>query len=254
LERDQIESIIESLLFVAGEPVSLKRMTDIVGDVERAEVRAALEELQRRCEGPERGLRIVEVAGGYQLQTPADNAPWVGRLLQTRPIRLSRASIETLAIVAYRQPLTKAEVDEIRGVDSGGVLKTLLEYGFIRIAGRKDVPGKPLIYATDKRFMEFFRLKSLADLPTLREMEEIQEERLAEAQEAGVLPLEDGAEYGETEEPGDAQAEGEADEAAENFEDPGPEDETPGDEGEAGDSPSEPDPGPEGGTENDEEQ
>ncbi len=192
MEREQIESIIESLLFVAGEPVSLKRMTEIVGDdVKRAEVQAAVEELQRRHEGPERGLRIVEVAGGYQLQTTPDNAPWVGRLLQTRPIRLSRASIETLAIVAYRQPLTKAEVDEIRGVDSGGVLKTLLEYGFVRIAGRKDVPGKPLIYATDKRFMEFFRLKSLADLPTLREMEEIQEERLAEAQDAGVIPLED---------------------------------------------------------------
>ncbi|HUT52083.1 MAG TPA: SMC-Scp complex subunit ScpB [bacterium] len=191
MERERIESIIESLLFVAGEPVPLKRMCEVIGEAKKAEVLAALDELMRRMDSPERGLRVVEVAGGYQFQTAPDNALWAGRLLQSRPMRLSRASLETLAIVAYRQPVTRAEVDEIRGVDSGGVLKTLLEYGFIRIAGRKDVPGRPLIYATDKRFMEFFRLKSLAELPTLRELSEIQEDRIAEAEQQGILPLED---------------------------------------------------------------
>jgi segregation and condensation protein B len=191
VEREKIESIIESLLFVAGEPVTVKRMCEVIGEAKKAEIQAALDELMRRLEDPARGLRVVEVAGGYQFQTAPDNAPWAARLLQARPIRLSRASLEALAIVAYRQPATRSEVDEIRGVDSGGVLKTLLEYGFIRIAGRKDVPGKPLIYATDKRFMEFFRLKSLAELPTLRELSEIQEERLAEAEQQGILPLED---------------------------------------------------------------
>ncbi len=187
MDREKIESVIESLLFAAGEPVSLKKLCDYISEAPRADVRAALEELVRKCEHEKRGVRVLEVAGGHQLQTPPDNSPWVGKLLQQRPIRLSRPALETLAIVAYRQPVSKSEIEEIRGVDSGGVLKTLLDYGFLRIAGRKDVPGKPLIYATDKRFMEFFRLKSLAELPTLRELEEIQEQRLADGQ--GELPL-----------------------------------------------------------------
>jgi segregation and condensation protein B len=191
VEREKIQSIIESLLFVAGEPVPMKRICEVISEVKKPEIRAALEELMKRFDSDERGLRVVEVAGGYQFQTAPDNSLWAGRLLQTRPVRLSRASLETLAIVAYRQPVTRSEVEEIRGVDSGGVLKTLLEYGFVRIAGRKDVPGKPLIYATDKRFMEFFRMKSLAELPTLKELSEIQEERLTEAEQQGILPLED---------------------------------------------------------------
>ena len=191
MEREKIEAIIESLLFVAGEPVSFRRMCEIIAEAPKAEVQAALEELIKKFEAPDRGLTIAEVAGGWQLQTDSDNALWVGRLLQARPIRLSRPSLETLAMVAYKQPVTKAEIDDIRGVDSGGVLKTLLDYGFIRIAGRKDVPGKPLIYGTDRRFMEFFRMKSLSELPTLREMEEIQAEQLGAAQ--NELPLDGGA-------------------------------------------------------------
>ncbi|MFO8058283.1 MAG: SMC-Scp complex subunit ScpB [bacterium] len=191
MERDRIESILESLLFVAGEPLSLKRMDEVISEAPRAEIQEALEELIKKWDAPERGLRISEVAGGYQVQTWTENSPWVGRLLQSRPVRLSRASIETLAIVAYKQPVARAEIEQIRGVDSGGVLKTLLEYGFIKIAGRKDVPGKPLIYATDKKFMEFFRLKSLADLPTLKEMEDIQEERLSEGGSQADLPFDE---------------------------------------------------------------
>jgi len=190
LEREQIESIIESLLFVSGEPLTVKRIGELIPEVKRKEVQAALAEICRRWESPERGLRVLEVAGGWQLQTAPENAPWVGRLVQTRPVRLSRPAIETLAIVAYNQPVTRAEIEELRAVDSGGVLKTLCEHGFVRIVGRKDVPGKPLIYATDKKFMEFFRLKSLAELPTLREMEEIQEERIKTAEQQGLLPLE----------------------------------------------------------------
>ena len=191
MDREKIEAIIESLLFVAGEPVSLRRLCEIIAEAQKAEVQEALEELVKKFEAPDRGLVIAEVAGGWQLQTSADNALWVGRLLQARPIRLSRPSLETLAMVAYKQPVTKAEIDDIRGVDSGGVLKTLLDYGFIRITGRKDVPGKPLIYGTDRRFMEFFRMKSLSELPTLREMEEIQAEQLGGAQ--ADLPLDGGA-------------------------------------------------------------
>jgi len=191
VEREKIESIIESLLFASGEPLSLKKMQDIIEEADKKDVRQALEELVNKWEAPECGLRIVDVAGGYQFQTSADNAQWVGRMLQSRPVRLSRPSLETLAIVAYRQPVTKAEIEDVRGVDSGGVLKTLLEYGFIRIMGRKDVPGKPLIYATDKRFMEFFCLKSLAELPTLKELEEIQEEKIAQVEKEGGKTDED---------------------------------------------------------------
>lgn len=197
MEREQIESIIESLLFVAGEPLTVKRIGELIPELKRKEVQAALTELCRRWESPERGLRVIEVAGGWQFQTAPENAPWVGRLVQTRPVRLSRPAIETLAIVAYNQPVTRAEIEELRAVDSGGVLKTLCEHGFVKIAGRKDVPGKPLIYATDNKFMEFFRLKSLAELPTLREMEEIQEERIKTAEQQGLLPLELGDEPAE---------------------------------------------------------
>jgi segregation and condensation protein B len=216
VEPEKIQSILESLLFVAGEPLPLKRLAELVG-AKRKEIQAALTELAAQWDAPGCGLRVVEVAGGWQFQTAEDNAAWVGKLIQSKPARLSRASLECLAIVAYKQPVTRVEIDEIRGVDSGGVLKTLLEHGFIKIAGRKDVAGKPLIYATDKRFMEFFRLKSLSELPTLRELSEIQEERLAEAraEEQSEVELEAGpAEEaaagadGPVEEPGDDPAEG----------------------------------------------
>jgi len=178
VDKEQIRSILESLLFAAGEPLPLARLYELL-DADKKQVREALEELKQQCERPERGLRLVEAAGGFQLQTCPENAAWVGRLLQSKPVRLTRPSLETLSIIAYRQPVTRPEIEEIRGVDSGGVLKTLLDHDFIQIQGRKDVPGKPLIYGTSKQFLEFFRLKSLADLPSLKEMEELQEESLA---------------------------------------------------------------------------
>lgn len=175
MEREKIEAIVESLLLVAGEPLTVKRLADLIAEADKKEVQAAVNELARRLEAAERGLRVVEVAGGYQLQTAPENAVWVGKLLQQKPMRLSRPALECLAIVAYKQPVTRAEVEEVRGVDSGGVIKTLLEHGFLKIAGRKDVAGKPLIYSTDKKFLEFFRLKSLAELPTLKDLPELQE-------------------------------------------------------------------------------
>ena len=169
MERNRIKSILESLLFMSGEPLSLERIVQVLEGVEKKEIRAALEEMAREYEQPDKGLRMAEVAGGYQLETAKDNAEFLARLIKTRPIRLTKPSLETLAIIAYRQPVTRLEVDQIRGVDSSGVINTLLEYGFIAIVGRKDVPGRPFIYGTSKRFLEFFRLKSLADLPSLDE-------------------------------------------------------------------------------------
>jgi len=172
VEKHRIRSIIESLLFISGEPISFERIISVLDGIERKLVREVLVELKEEYERENRGIRLVEVAGGYQLETPKENAEYIARLIKTRPIRLSRPALETLAIIAYRQPITRQEVDKIRGVDSSGVLKTLLEYGFIQIAGRKDVPGKPLIYTTTKRFLEFFRLKDLSELPSPEEFVE----------------------------------------------------------------------------------
>lgn len=169
MEKNRLRSILESLLFISGEPLSLERIAQIVQGVEKKLIKETLEELAQEYMEKDRGLRIAEVAGGYQLESAKENAEYIARLIKTRPLRLTKPSLETLAIIAYRQPITRQEVDQIRGVDSSGVIKTLLEYEFIQIMGRKDVPGRPLIYGTTKRFLEFFRLKSLSDLPGLEE-------------------------------------------------------------------------------------
>lgn len=178
MDKEKLISILESLIFVSREPLSLGQLCDLVPEAGRAEVKATLEELVGSCEQPWRGIKLKEVAGGWQFQTGSESSMWVGRLLKQRPVRLSRPALETLSIIAYRQPVTRPEVEEIRGVDSGGVIHTLLEYDFIKMEGRKDVPGRPIIYGTTKRFLEFFRLKSLTELPTLKELEELQEEVL----------------------------------------------------------------------------
>jgi segregation and condensation protein B len=128
----------------------------------------------------------VEVAGGYQFRTKAENSPWIFKLNKARPVRLSRASLETLAIVAYRQPVTRPEIDDIRGVDSGPVLRTLLERNFVRILGKREEAGSPLIYGTTKDFLSFFNLRNLGELPSLREYTELGEESLAKLEQ--LLP------------------------------------------------------------------
>ncbi len=173
MERDDLKAIIESLLFVADIPVTLNRLADVLDDVGKDEIAAALNELKDDCESSRRGLRLVEVAGGYQLRTAAANADWIKKFLGGRPARMSRATLETLAIIAYRQPITKAEIEAIRGVDVDGVIQTLLERQLIRAIARKDVPGRPFLYGTTAEFLQLFNLKDLTHLPTLKEMEEI---------------------------------------------------------------------------------
>lgn len=222
MDKEQLKSVLESLLFAGGEPLPLARLGELL-EADKKEVREALEELKEECERPERGVRLVEAAGGWQLEARPENAAWVGRLLQSKPVRLTRPSLETLSIIAYRQPVTRAEIEEIRGVDSGGVLGTLLDHDFIQIQGRKDVPGKPLIYGTSKRFLEFFRLKSLAELPSLKEMEELQEESLAgqAAEAVGEESAPAGAEELETDRETDEEwEEEEGDEEAREEEEP----------------------------------
>lgn len=173
MEREAVKSIIESLLFVADGPLTLQRIQEVIEGSSREVIRSAVTELQEELEHNLRGLRLVEVAGGYQMRTAKSNADWVKKFLGGRPARMSRATLETLAIVAYRQPISKAEIEAIRGVDVDGVISTLLERDLVRAVARKDVPGRPFLYGTTQRFLELFNLKDLTHLPTLKEMEEV---------------------------------------------------------------------------------
>ena len=173
MERADLKSIVESLLFVADGPLTLQRFSEVLEGESRDEIRSVLEEMQAELDNERRGVRLVEIAGGYQLRTPKVNADWVKKLLGGRPPRMSRATLETLAIIAYRQPITRAEIEAIRGVDVDGVVGTLLERNLIRAVARKDVPGRPFLYGTTPEFLQLFNLKDLSHLPTLKEMEEI---------------------------------------------------------------------------------
>ena len=173
MEREEIKSILESLLFVADGPQTAQRLTESIEGIDRKLIQEILAEFQTELETQNRGVRLVEVAGGYQLRTPKNNADWVKKFLGGRPARMGKATLETLAIVAYRQPITKAEIEAIRGVDVDGVITTLLERSLIRAVGRKDVPGRPFLYATTAEFLQLFNLKDLSGLPPLKEMEDI---------------------------------------------------------------------------------
>lgn len=184
---NSLKSVIESLLFVAEVPVTLDRLCDLLEEHDRQEIRAALAELRTEYDHPDRGIAIAEVAGGFQMRSRQENADYLRRLTRSRPPRFSQSSLESLAIIAYRQPITRVELEYLRGVDSGGVLKTLLDRKLIRILGKKDIPGKPLIYGTTREFLELFGLKDLASLPTLREIQDLVEG--GELEKQGELPL-----------------------------------------------------------------
>ena len=167
---ERLASLVESLLFAAAAPVPVARLVEALEGPGRAEIVRALEWLAARYEREGCGLRAVQVAGGWQLRTPAEHAPFVRRLLRERPARLSRPMLETLAIVAYRQPCTRIEIEAVRGVDADAVLSTLLERRLVRIVGRKEAPGRPLLYSTTRDFLEVFGLPDLQALPPLREL------------------------------------------------------------------------------------
>ena len=175
LSAGGVGTILEGLLFVAALPLPLdqvEKVTGIAPEVADAQFRA----LQQRYAQAGSGLVLHEVAGGWQLRTAPECSEYVRRLLQIKPQRLTRAALETLAIIAYRQPVTRPEIEDIRSVDSGAVVKALLERKLIKILGKKEEPGHPLLYGTSKEFLEFFNLKNLASLPTLREFQELSEE------------------------------------------------------------------------------
>jgi segregation and condensation protein B len=174
VEEERLKAILESLLFAAGEPVNLAQLASVLDGVPRDDIRRALAQMATGYAAGGRGLVLDEVAGGYQLRTPKEHALYVRKLLAAKPPRLSRPLLETVAIVAYRQPITRPEIEQLRGVDTGGVLETLLERRLVRIAGRKEAPGRPLMYATTSEFLEVFGLKDLQSLPDMEEFRALQ--------------------------------------------------------------------------------
>jgi segregation and condensation protein B len=173
----RLASIIESLLFASDHPLTLGELKRLVGERDGGKLTAAIDDLRARRE--ESGVQVMQAAGGWHLRTNPENVAWVSRILAGKPPRLSRALLETLAIVAYRQPITRPEIDEIRGVDCGPVLKTLLERSLVRMIGKKEEVGRPILYGTTPEFLRTFSLRDLSELPTLREFHELGEAEMA---------------------------------------------------------------------------
>ncbi len=168
---DDLKNIVESLLFVAEEPLAIEQIKQVLSLPDTKMIRQVLNELMADYEERQGAFTLHEVAGGYQFRSRPDYVPWIRRLLQPKPSRLSKAALETLAIIAYKQPMIRSDVEHLRGVDCGGVLRMLLERKLIRVLGRKEIPGRPLIYATTKQFLQVFDLKNLKDLPSPKEIE-----------------------------------------------------------------------------------
>ncbi|MGB5407339.1 MAG: SMC-Scp complex subunit ScpB [Thiogranum sp.] len=175
MSESRIKHIIEAVLLASGKPLTLEQLLGVFGDGEKPErdqLRQAIVALQE--DYAERGIELVEVASGYRMQVKQDMEPWVSRLTEEKPARYSRALLETLALVAYRQPITRGEIEDIRGVSvSSSIVKTLQEREWVRIVGHRDVPGRPAMYGTTRQFLDYFNLKGLDDLPTLMELRDI---------------------------------------------------------------------------------
>jgi segregation and condensation protein B len=192
----EIKPILEGLIFVSETPIRLETLVEVLPESTKEAILEGIHRIQKEYEEDSRGLQLVEVASGYQFRTKPKWAEWIHRLKKAKAVKLSRSALETLAIVAYRQPVIRPEVEEIRGVDSGWVLRTLLEKGLIKMMGRKDIPGRPIVYGTTKAFLELFSLSALSDLPTLKEIqpppapEEIAKEETPTIEAGGAPPPE----------------------------------------------------------------
>ncbi len=171
MDHLEIKPILESLFFISDSPIRLETLVEILPESNKEAILEGIRQIQAEYEDRSKGIELVEVAGGYQFRTKSSWAGWVSRLKKVKAVKLSQAALETLAIVAYRQPVIRSAIEEIRGVDSGSVLHTLLEKGLIKMMGRKDLPGRPIVYGTTKTFLELFSLNTLSDLPSLKEIQ-----------------------------------------------------------------------------------
>src|SRR5580765_526756 len=186
IDARELKAILEAVLFVSPEPVPVARLMAILGTVSKAEVVQSLGILTHDLDQDGRGIQLVQVAGGYRLVTKQEYGPWLKRMDKAKAAqKLSRSALESLAIIAYKQPLVRSEIEEIRGVETSGVLRTLCERKLVRIVGRKDMPGRPIMYGTTKFFLEHFGLQDLSQLPPLREFKELGDS------EQALLPIEE---------------------------------------------------------------
>ena len=187
-EPRELASLLEAFLLASGKPQSLERLFELFEEGERPEppvFKKALELLRKSCDG--RAFELKEVASGYRLQIREKYSPWVGRLWEERPQRYSRAVLETMALIAYRQPITRGEIEDVRGVAvNSHIVKTLLEREWVRVVGYRDVPGKPAMFATTKGFLDHFNLKSLDELPPLAELRELEPDPILDFDDAPV--------------------------------------------------------------------
>jgi segregation and condensation protein B len=171
LEKSQLKAVIECLLFVSNKPLSREKIKEVLGDVDTGLIREALTELENDYNQRQSGLKLIEVAGGYQFNTRSEYAEWLKKLHKDiTTFKLSQSALETLSIVAYKQPLSKAEIEEIRGVDTSGVLYNLMEKKLIKVTGRKDCLGHPLLYGTTNEFLRYFGLNNISEIPLLEEI------------------------------------------------------------------------------------
>jgi segregation and condensation protein B len=175
LEDHQLKSAIEALVFVSGNPLTLNRLAGIFEEATAEQIEAQVRQLQQEYIDRGSGLMLAEVAGGFQLATRPELFEWIRKFKTVKTTtRLSRPALETLAIVAYKQPITRSEVEAIRGVNIGGIMRNLMERRLVKIVGKKDVPGKPMMYGTSLEFLQYFGLKDLSALPTLKEFQELE--------------------------------------------------------------------------------
>jgi len=175
LEDQELKSAIEAILFIAGTPLSLDRFKNLFEDATQEQIEAQLAALRHDYDGRSAGIMLAEIAGGYQLATRPELAAWLRKFRSVKvSTRLSKPALETLAIVAYKQPITRTEAEAIRGVNIGGIMRNLIERRLVKIVGKKDVPGKPMLYGTTPEFLQYFGLKDLSALPTLKEFQELE--------------------------------------------------------------------------------
>lgn len=173
----ELVAAVEALLFATGKSLRVEDLAGYLPAHKPRDIREALRVLRDRCESEERGVKLVEAAGGWQLRSDERFADLVAEALSAKPIRLSRAALEVLSVIAWEQPATKGDVDQVRGVDSGATVRRLLEQGLIRVAGRRAVPGRPLEYRTTKAFLQLFSLEDLGSLPNLDDAEDLGDAR-----------------------------------------------------------------------------
>jgi len=163
------KAVIEALLFVSERPVLIEQIRSVLSELDSAKIREILEKLKEEYTNSNRGMRVVEVAGGFQMVTASELSTFLKKFYRKPPERLSGPTLETLSIIAYKQPVTRMEIEGIRGVDVSGIVKSLINKGLVRTAGRKKAPGRPFVYATTRQFLEYFGLKSLQELPKIEE-------------------------------------------------------------------------------------